>query len=322
MPFTKGSSAAGPTLVRVANPLAEDEPYLRREILDTLARRAEFNLNQHEGNVRIFEIGSVFRPGANGSLLVEQLSIGALIMGTRRPAHFTDPKPPAFDAWDAKSLAETIARAAYPGRNMRLMPGNIRLTPGEHGALWSVNIFDAATEPEIGPEQDDGSHFETWSIGVEELGAVRMVALDAPVWASPAFGVEITLGFMRSVPAAAPGTHDYAGAPETVRPHFAHVEPLPATPAAEFDLALIVPNATTAADVENVIRAESGGLLERLALFDEFHGTGVPEGTRSLAWRLTFRHPERTLRDKEIDGRRSQLVKTLEKALGVVPRTA
>ena len=66
----------------------------------------------------------------------------------------------------------------------------------------------------------------------------------------------------------------------------------------------------------------AGAMLEQIALFDEFRGSGVPAGTRSLAWRLTFRHPERTLRDKEIDGRRSQLLKTLESELGVVPRTA
>ena len=99
-------------------------------------------------------------------------------------------------------------------------------------------------------------------------------------------------------------------------------EPLPTTPAAEFDLALIVPDAVPAAEVEVVIRRASGEMLERLELFDEFRGAGIPEGTRSLAWRLTFRHPERTLRDKEIDGRRSQLLKTLEKELGVVARTA
>jgi phenylalanyl-tRNA synthetase beta chain len=63
-------------------------------------------------------------------------------------------------------------------------------------------------------------------------------------------------------------------------------------------------------------------MLESLIVFDEFRGPGIPEGTRSLAWRLTFRHPERTLRDKEIDGRRSQLLKELQKELNVVPRTA
>lgn len=70
------------------------------------------------------------------------------------------------------------------------------------------------------------------------------------------------------------------------------------------------------------MRRAAGELLESLVLFDEFRGPGVPEGKRSLAWRLTFRHPERTLRDKEIDGRRSQLLKTLETELGVIARTA
>jgi len=63
-------------------------------------------------------------------------------------------------------------------------------------------------------------------------------------------------------------------------------------------------------------------LLERLELFDEFRGEGLPAGHRSLAWRLTFRHPERTLRDKEIEGRRARLLQTLERELGVRPRTS
>ncbi len=64
----------------------------------------------------------------------------------------------------------------------------------------------------------------------------------------------------------------------------------------------------------------SGAQLESVMLFDEFRGAGVAEGVRSLAWRLTFRHPERTLRDKEIEGRRAQLLKALEERLGVRPR--
>ena len=306
MPFTKGD---GTPHARVANPLAEDEPYLRKSLLDTLARRAEYNLNQHEGNVRLFEIGSVFTPGR------EEVRAAALVMGARRPAHFTDPKPPAFDAWDAKALAKTIARAAFPGEN-------IELHTSENGQLWSVSIVEAATEPEVGPEQDDGSHMEIWSIRVQELGSVRAVALDAPVWASPAFGVEITLGELSAAAVAPPGKHDYADADESTPPHFVKFAPLPTTPAAEFDLALIVPNEMSAESVERVMKEASGEMLERLELFDEFRGAGIPDGKRSLAWRLTFRHPERTLRDKEIDGRRSQLLKTLEKELGVVPRTA
>jgi phenylalanyl-tRNA synthetase beta chain len=287
MPFTKGD---GTPHARVANPLAEDEPFLRKSLLDTLARRAEFNLNRHEGNVRLFEIGSAFVPDG-GVLPREEVRAAALVMGARRPVHFSEPKPPAFDAWDAKSLAEAIARAAFPG-------AAITLLAGESGELWSVRVLD------------------------EVLGTVRTVALDAPVWASPAFGVEITLGAMPADPVAAPGTHDYGAAIESEPAHFVRVSPLPTTPAAEFDLALIVPVDMPAEAVERVMTQAGGELLEHIELFDEFRGAGIPDGKRSLAWRLTFRHPERTLRDKEIDGRRSQLLKTLEKELGVVPRTA
>jgi phenylalanyl-tRNA synthetase beta chain len=69
-----------------------------------------------------------------------------------------------------------------------------------------------------------------------------------------------------------------------------------------------------------VIRRDAGDLLERLVLFDQFRGPGVAEGHRSLAWRLTFRHPERTLRDKEVDARRQKLLRTLESELGVRQR--
>ena len=93
-------------------------------------------------------------------------------------------------------------------------------------------------------------------------------------------------------------------------------------PAMEIDLALIVPNVTTAAEVEKVIRDSAGDLLESLEVFDEFRGQGIPKGSRSLAWRLTFRHPERTLRDREIHGRTAKILSTLEAALGIRQRTS
>jgi phenylalanyl-tRNA synthetase beta chain len=312
MPFTKGDESPH---IRVANPLADDEPFLRTSLLDTLARRAEFNLNQHEGNVRLFEIGSVFVPGAGGKPL-EELHAAALIMGARRPPHFTDPKPPAFDAWDAKALAETMARAAFPGAAVHVGGGD-----PESGVLFHIFATDPAAERLTIVQADDES-YEMRPVVILGSGSVAVVKLDAPVWASPAFGAEIRLGFLPSSPAAAQGQHDYSAAHERGNAGAFHVTALPTTPAAVFDLALIVPNAHQAADVERFIRSESGDQLERLELFDEFRGAGVPEGARSLAWRLTFRHPERTLRDKEIDGRRSQLLKALERDLGVVPRTA
>ncbi len=301
LPFTsgRGSGAETVTLVRVQNPLAEDEPFLRATVLDTLARRAEYNLNRMNGNVRLFEVGSVFS-AQPGGVPTEEVHAALLVMGQRRPPHFTDPQPPAVDAWDAKALARTLAEAAFPG-------AAIQLEAGEGDVLWHVLA------------------------GTAEVGTVRRVALDAPVWASPALGVELSLGVMPSAAVAPRGQHAHGArgrrsglAPgvEAVPRAPVRYRALPLTPAAEFDLALLVPETVPAAAVEQVLRAAGGELLERCVLFDEFRGAGVPEGMRSLAWRLTLRHPERTLRDKEIDGRRSQLLKSLENELGVRPRSA
>ena len=290
MPFVRGTEE-GTGFVRVLNPLAENEAYLRRDVLDTLARRAEYNLTRMQGDVRLFEIGNVFA-SRTGKLPREETRVGALVMGARRPPHFTESKPPAFDEWDAKGLAETIAEVAYPGARVELLAGKT------NGVLWEIAVEGASR------------------------GTVTRVALDAPVWASPAFGVELSLGEVVSDAVAVPGrnAHAQAGKAEEVRVR--EYRPIPTTPATEFDLALLVPDGVSAGAVEAVLRRGAGELLESITLFDEYRGKGVEQGVRSLAWRLTLRHPERTLRDKEVEGRRDKLLKTLEHELGIRQRTA
>ena len=288
----RGSTGDAPEgLVRVRNPLGDDEPFLRNRLLDSLARRVEYNLSRMQGDVRMFEVGTAFL-GRAGGAVEEEIRVAAAIMGSRRPRHFTEPEPPSFDAWDGKALAELIVRAAWPGAGFELVPGG-------GGVLWNV-LVEGALRGTVGP-----------------------LEVDAPVWAAAAFGVEITLGGMPAHAVANEGAHDYAKGVMTKSSQLPRrYSALPVTPAAVFDLALLVPDGIPAARVEMVLRSAAGDLLEDALLFDEFRGDAVPAGTRSLAWRLTFRHPERTLRDKEIEGRRAQLLKTLEKELGVRARTS
>jgi len=119
---------------------------------------------------------------------------------------------------------------------------------------------------------------------------------------------------------APPGEHAHGALAPLARRAVAKYRPLPTTPASEFDLALLVPEGVRAAQVEQVIRAAAGDLLERLAAFDVYEGPGVDAGQRSVAWRLTLRHPERTLRDKEIDGRRARILSALQTELNVRQR--
>ena len=292
LPFVAG----GDGFARVSNPLSENEAYLRREVVDTLATRAEYNLSRMQGNVRLFEIGSAFEPQGPG-LPREELRVGALVMGRRLPPSFTDPKSPDFqswvlyDEWDAKGLAELIATVGHPGR-----PVSVRAAEGE-SSLWDVVV------------------------GEGRVGSVRRLSLDAPVWAPPAFGIEISLGLMDAAQVAPPGESAYRP-PVSPATQVSRYRPLPTTPASEFDLALVVPNDVRGEQVEELVKRVSGKLLERIELFDRYIGHGVEVGTRSLAWRLTFRHAERTLRDREIEARRSDILKALADELNVRQRSS
>ena len=283
--------AGGEEHVRVLNPLAENEAHLRRTVLESLARRAEYNLTHMQGNVRLYEIGSAFERGT-GALPEESARVALLVMGLRHPAHFTNDRPEPFDVWDAKALAELIVHIVAPGE-ATLLPSD-----GDDAVLWTILI--------------DG----------EARGHVSRVPLDAPVWASPAYGVELSVARMSNADVAPPGEHAHALEAPRVRRASPKYRPLPTTPSSDFDLALLVPDGVRAADVERVIRSSAGDLLERLMAFDVYDGAGVAPGSRSVAWRLTLRHPERTLRDKEIEGRRSRILTALQTELNVRQRTA
>ena len=286
-PFVAGAEGH----VRVLNPLAENEAYLRRTVLETLERRAEANLAHMEGNIRLYEIGSVFRPG-DGDLPDESVNVGLVVMGDRTPTHFTDPKPASYDAWDAKWLAELVAHTAFPSATVALEPAD-----ADSGTLWRIVV------------------------GGEARGTVQQLVLDAPVWAAPAFGVELMLGAMSNSDVAPPGEHAHGGRSASAPRQTPRYRPLPTTPASVFDLALLVPNGVSAADVDRAIRSAAGDLLEHLDVFDLYEGEGVDAGHRSVAWRLTLRHPERTLRDKEIEGRRAKILSALQHELNVRQRT-
>jgi phenylalanyl-tRNA synthetase beta chain len=126
--------------------------------------------------------------------------------------------------------------------------------------------------------------------------------IDAPAWAGEIFGFEFKLS---------------AEAAETLRTQF---KPLPQFPAIEQDMALLIPEALASADVEKSVRAVAGPLLESVEPFDLYRGKGIPEGTRSVAYRLRFRAADRTLTDADADSAVKRILSTLKEEHGVERR--
>jgi phenylalanyl-tRNA synthetase beta chain len=87
-------------------------------------------------------------------------------------------------------------------------------------------------------------------------------------------------------------------------------------PVAVRDLAMVLPREVRWAAVEEAVRRAAGPLLRGAVLFDEFRGKGVPAGSRSLAFRLTFGADDRTLRGEEVDAAVAAAAAAVEKGLG------
>lgn len=165
----------------------------------------------------------------------------------------------------------------------------------EHGA-----VLETGAPALLGGTLVPGEAFRLAADGAETGGGGRVApgAADAPAWAGDVWLLEARLPVGRTVEATR-----YAALPEQ--------------PASERDLALLVPRGTAAVDVQEVIRGSAGALLEAVWPFDLYEGKGIPEGTRSVAFRLRFRAPDRTLTDAETDASVASVLAALEERLGV-----
>ncbi len=93
-------------------------------------------------------------------------------------------------------------------------------------------------------------------------------------------------------------------------------QPLPRFPAIERDLAVVVEEHVAAGSILVSIKEAAGDLLELARAFDEYRGAQVPEGRKSIAFTLTFRSPERTLTDAEVDKVVNEIRLAIEKRHG------
>jgi phenylalanyl-tRNA synthetase beta chain len=148
----------------------------------------------------------------------------------------------------------------------------------------------------------EGDHFMARVKDGRTVGWAGRLTADTPPWGGALFGVEIDVT---------------DGARAAVR-----VEALPTTPAVERDLSLVVPDGVASAAVAQVIRQAAGDLLEAVRITAEFRGAALGEGRRSVTFRLTYRAPDRTLRDADVDASEAKVLSALERELKLSRRGA
>lgn len=286
VPFVP-AARAGEGRVPLLKPLSAAEGFLRTDLVPVLLARLEHNWSRGRRDVRLFEVGTVFsRPPGRGGEVLEEPRFAFVVTGAIRPGHWSG-EARDCDLWDAKGLVEEICATLGLGE-----PGPSEETSGP---------TDGPGLPPFEPEAWLGA--ERLAIrGADGLagfaGAVRPQAVDAPPWSAPVWAGEFRLAAVAAVVAV---------------PY----RPLPSFPGIARDLAFTLAAGIPAAAVASAIREAAPALLESLRLFDVYEGDKVEEGRRSLAWRLVFRAPDRTLTDPEVDAAVVAVVRRLEEEFDV-----
>ncbi len=91
---------------------------------------------------------------------------------------------------------------------------------------------------------------------------------------------------------------------------------LPKFPAVTRDIALLVEDEVLVQDIEDTIKKQGGGILESVKLFDVYKGKQIPEGKKSIAYSIVYRHSEKTLTDDEVAKVHDKILRSLEHKLG------
>jgi phenylalanyl-tRNA synthetase beta chain len=269
------------SVVRIENPLSEDQSIMRPTLLGSLLDTARHNVSRNGPDLAIFESGAVYRTAGEDfgdHPADEHHALGALL-GGRLQAPSWRGRSEEADFFAAKALLGSlldrfhvhwsVREAAHwpflhPGRSAEVLARASSAEPLRLGFLGELH-------PRVA---------ESW-----DLGRTAAFAID--------------LGVLATV------------APEVVS--FTAFGPFPAL---RQDLAVVLPVEVSARELLHLVRKAGGERLDTAEIFDVYTGAQVGEGKRSLALALSFRALDRTLTDEDVAPVRERILAALSELGG------
>jgi phenylalanyl-tRNA synthetase beta chain len=283
----KGDPRAEP--IRVTNPLSVEHSELRTTLLGTLLDAVRHNFAHGAERVAVFESG-------RGHLRQGSSPFGGVLGGE----FAGDRAAPAYEPQRIACLASGALRPG--GWGGEAVEADFFSIKGVLEALASQLGIEAAVEPGDQPFLHPGRSGRIL-LGGEPAGWIgELHPLVCRAWdLEAAVGFELELAALVGLsPAGREQFEDVISYPEVHQ-----------------DIALVVPEETPAAAVREAVLAGGGDLLRSAEVFDLYRGEQLGQGRKSLALRLSFRAPDRTLTDEEV----APLRESIRKAVAAIGGT-
>ncbi len=278
--------------VVLANPLFKEYSALRIDLIDGLIDAFKLNLDNGNGPINAFEIGNVFNQPADNPQgdPIEARKVSGIMGGDARRGRWVNSNRESPMSWfEAKGILQrvfdSVGLSVDYRADARVDDSDQRLHPGRTASLWVRGRTHLGTfgqlHPQLRQERDLPEAVYAFELNWEVLNTC------------------LTGKSSQAVKFAAYSTY----------------------PASDRDLAFFAPVTVSVADLERSISKTGGKLLDSVVLFDEYRGENVPEGQRSLAFRLVYRAGDRTLTDQDIDPVHQKVRAALEKTYKVSLRS-
>ncbi len=201
-------------------------------------------------------------------------------------AIMTGQRHPASWAWESKSMDFYDLKAVLDMMTIRLSLDKVR-----------IFCYDAEESGVVGEIASNGSKVGAWGVWPEEV--MTRNEINASV-----FWFELDLGAIAARPVAA-----------------VRFEPLPRFPISWRDIAVIIDESLTAAQLVDAAQRSAGEFLVRTEPVDVYHGERLGTGRKSVAIRFEFSHPERSLESAEVDGWMQKIIECLRDEYGAELRS-
>jgi phenylalanyl-tRNA synthetase beta chain len=282
---------AEPSIVAIANPLSEKFAVLRPSLLPGLVDALAYNRRREQRDIRLYEAANCFTRDVG-----ERRRVAAVWTGAASAPHWSG-SGRAADVFDPSGVVTALG--ATLGLDTVFVPAERPyLTPAVAGAIQVRRRANGGVA--------DGANAN----GARDIGIIGQllpaVADTRGIPANePVFLFEIDLDAVL----------DWTSLGDRLR-----VTPLPRHPSVVRDVSIALNADLPSAQVRDTIRAAAPVTLERVVEFDRYQGKGVPDGQCSLSLRLTFRAPDRTLTDAEIQDAMDRIIAALASTHGAALR--
>ncbi|MEA2482980.1 MAG: phenylalanyl-tRNA synthetase beta chain [Thermoleophilaceae bacterium] len=261
--------------LRLANAMSEDMSVMRPLLLPGLLDAARYNAARGRPDIALFESGHVYRPAT---------ALEGAVDPDRSPGG-------SYPAGERHNLGALLTGRGASGWRTPAPPVDFFRAKGLVEALLESAGIEWWAEPGERPFLHPGRSASVIAAHEErKLGWIgELHPLVAREWdLDNAVAFELDLDMVAEL-----------------APRPAQFAPVSAFPPVIQDIAVVVAEEVPAGDVEVAIAEGGGDLLTRVQLFDLYRGAQIGAGNKSLAIRLEFQAPDRTLTDDEVSGLRA-----------------